>query len=720
MTCRRDATQACRDLPGLACGFLLSAHVSGLRRGGKSSGAAWQDGAWHLSPCPAVLAVRLDSVRPHVRPLLAGVIAVSLMIFWAADDGGFDATTWYWGALVILGTLAAVVVVSGTRGTRVSRETAVALTCFALYVLWSYLSMTWAQYPGAALEGSNRALLYLLIFTLFAVLPWTPRTALAMLLVFAGGIGVIAFVLLFRFTLGANVSALFFYGRLASPTGYINSTAALFTIGALTSIALAAWRELPGAIRGLLITCACADLQVALTVQSRGWLFTLPLVALATIAVVGDRLRTVAAATIAVAGTLVPIRKLLHVYQLSDRAMLRRAAIDAGKIGLLSCAGVFMVATLLAWAEQVRGRPPLALSRRRVLGAIAALMAVAGAGAGLLEVSGGHPAHFISRQWNGFSKDTETGGGGNHFAVVGSGRYDFWRVSLDAFLAHPIGGLGQDNFGDYYLTHRRTSEEPKWTHSLEMRLLTHTGIAGFALFAAFIVAALRAALRTRRSADPPRRMLAGAALMALVVWLIYGSLDWFWEFPSLSGPALGFLAMAGRLGDESARPALAAAEPRRPGARPVIWAAGALALLAGTVVLGLPFLAARELSLGETASRTNANAALADLNRSHQLNPLSSDPGTVGGTVALVNGRYADARNRFSQAISKEPGAWFAWLGRGLSASALGDRRAAQRNFQRAVTLNNRQVAVRDAAARVMTARPLSVSAALKEVDFLP
>ena len=94
---------------------------------------------------------------------------------------------------------------------------------------------------------------------------------------------------------------------------------------------------------------------------------------------------------------------------------------------------------------------------------------------------------------------------GSHFGTVGSGRYDFWRVSLDALVAHPIGGLGQDNFADYYLPRRHTNEEPAWTHSLEMRLLAHTGVVGFALFAAFIVAAVAGAIRVRRRADraPP-------------------------------------------------------------------------------------------------------------------------------------------------------------------------------------------------------------------------
>jgi hypothetical protein len=659
-------------------------------------------------------------LRPHARAFLAGTVVIALMLFWAADDGGFDPTTWYWGALVVLGVLAAVVVTSGSLSLRLPPPLALSIALFGVYVLWSYLSMAWAQYPGAALQGSDRALLYLLIIVLFAVLPWTPRTALAMLLAFAVGISVIALVLLFRFALAAHLSALFFSGRLASPTGYINSTAALFTIGALVSIALAARRELPGAIRGLLIAGACADLDLAITVQSRGWLFTLPLVALLMIVIVGNRLRTTAAAIIAVAGTLVPIRKLLDVYQLSNPAELRHAAVAAGKVALLSCAGVFLVATIAAWTEQVRGRPALPASRRRALGTLAAVLALAGGAVGLIEVSSGHPVQFISRQWNGFSKDQRTNTGPNHFAAVGSGRYDFWRVSLDAFLANPIGGLGQDNFADYYLTHRRTQEEPEWTHSLELRFLAHTGIVGFALVAGFLVLALRAAARTRRGTDPTRRMLAGAALLPLVVWLIHGSIDWFWEFPALSAPALGFLVMAGRLAEQPAPQAGPAAVGRRSAWRPLGYAGAVTAFVAATVVLGFPFLAAREVSLGETASHTNPSAALADFNTSHTLNPLSSDPGTLGGTVALLIGRYADARTRFTQAITKEPGAWFAWLGRGLSSSSLGDDDAARNDFRTALRLNNQQAAVRDAAARVMTSHPLTVAEALKEVNYLP
>ncbi len=117
---------------------------------------------------------------------------------------------------------------------------------------------------------------------------------------------------------------------------------------------------------------------------------------------------------------------------------------------------------------------------------------------------------------------------------MGTVRYDFWRVALDAFAAHPITGLGQDNFLDYYIPRRRSDQEPSYVHSLELRLLTHTGVVGFVLFAVFLVAALAAALPGRRRAGL-EAAVAGAALLPLVVWVVHGSLDWFWELPALSG-----------------------------------------------------------------------------------------------------------------------------------------------------------------------------------------
>ena len=654
--------------------------------------------------------------------LVPGLIVVALLLVWAVHDGGYDADTWYWGALVMLGLLTAITVGRGVRSVRISRSGQVALLAFALYVAWSYLSISWAQSPGDALEGSNRALLYLLVFANMLVLPWTARSALIALLTFVVGVGVIALVLLVRLASADNVASLVIGGRLAAPTGYFNSTAALFTIEALTAIVLASRRELPGLLRGVLIGLACAGLQLSVIVQSRGWLFTLPLVALVVIVLVPDRLRVAAAAVIPVAATVGPIHRLLHVYQAgASEATLNHAAALAGHSALLLCGMAIVAATLIAWGESLLPARPPNPARRRLLGIVVVAATVAAVAVGGAAATHRHPVRFVVRQWDGFSH-TQTASTGSHFTDVGSGRYDFWRVALDAFLAHPIGGLGQDNFDDYYMPRRRTSEEPAWTHSLELRLLAHTGLVGFVLFFTFLVAAIAAALRGRRHPTSEfARWVGAAALVPLIVWVIHGSVDWFWEIPALSGPALGFLAMAGALArpqvpalqGEDVRSTLRAHRALRRGALPV----GGLAVLAAVVVLGFPYLSVREVSEASNLRARDPAQALSDLSTAADLNPLSSDPGRLGGTIALSTGDYANAQARFDQSIKREPGGWYAWLGAGLAASGLGERSVARHDYEVAASINKQEPVIRLALARIGTARPLSPTAALDQLS---
>jgi hypothetical protein len=674
------------------------------------------------------------ALHDDIRTLFAGTVAVFLMIFWSVDDGGTDPQIWYWGALLSLAAVALLLVATPRALGRLPRALKIALACFAMYVAWSYLSMTWAPYVGLALQGSNRALLYLLVFLLLAVAPWRSRTALLVLGAYAAGIGVIAVAFLLRFSLGDSVPGLFLGGRMVSPTGYFNSNAALFTVGALVAITLAARRRMPSGVRGVYAALAAADLMLAFAPQSRGWLFTLPLVCLYAVLVTGNRLRSIAIALVAAAGMLVDLHPLLRLFQVASASQLTASAIHAGTIGLLSCAGVFALVTLAAMVESARGRGPLRPALRRGLGIGAAALSLAAMAAGLWILSRHHPGPFIARQWHGFTSEPTSGATSSHFAEAGSGRYDIWRSALEALRAHPVGGLGQDNFGDWYLTHRHTSEEPLWTHSLELRLLAHTGIVGFLLFAGFLAAALRAALAARRRGEATDRMLVGAALLPLGVWVIHGSIDWFWEFPALSGPALGFLAMAGRLshpGTESGpgetivagRPTghgTPAARGRRRLPVPVVWMTGACAVLAATIVLGLPYVAVRELDLGIAQSHADVAASLADFRASHRLNPLMSDPGTLGGSVALVNGRDAAAAAFYRQATSREPGDWIAWLGRGLAASMQGHVDQARRAYRVALRLDAKQIVVQNAVKRVGTAHPLTPQQAFDEINYLP
>ena len=652
----------------------------------------------------------------HAPAVVPAFCAIGVMLVWAIHNGGYDADTWYWGALVFAAVLAAVMI--GRGRPRLSRVTVAALTFFALYVAWSYLSITWAQSPGDALQGSNRVLLYFLIFALMLVIPWTPKGALIALLTFVLGVGVIAIVLLVRLASADHLAGLVIGGRLSAPTGYFNATAALFTMDALAAIVLATRRELPAALRGVLIAFACAGLQLALTVQSRGWLFTLPLVAIVAIALVPDRLRVAAASLIPIAAVLVLLRRLLHLFQTAAGSALNHAAGRAGHAALLICAAAFVIGTLIAWGETRFNLPDPSPARGRLIGGIATALAIAIVTIAGVSATHGHPLRFVTREWHGFSHEETTFSTKSHYLDLGSARYDVWRVALDALVAHPVGGLGQDNFADYYVTRRRTPEEPEWTHSVELALLAQTGFVGFALFAAFMVAAIVAALRARKRDGALVRVVAATALLPLIVWLIHGSLDWFWEIPALTGPALGFLGMAGALSlGEAPETATAAAQSRRSHRlripRPVAIAGATIALCAVVVVVALPYLSVREVSLATNARQSDPAAALRDLSRAAKLNPLSADPGRLGGAIALQTGAYVTAEKRFGQSISREPGGWYSWLGQGLAASALGDTSLAHKDFVTAKSINSQQFAVQAALERVYTRTPLTPAQAL-------
>jgi hypothetical protein len=680
----------------------------------------------------ASLSTRL---RADAASLVPGLPVVALFIIWAVHNGGYDSDTWYWGALAVLALLFVTVVAFGPSRLRLTRTGAVALGLFALYVCWSYLSILWAQSQGTALQGSNRALLYLLVFALLLVVPWTSESALLALLVYTIGIGVTAVVLLFHLAFAQDVGSLFVGGRLAAPTGYVNATAALFMIAALPSIVLASRRELPALLRGLLLAFATAELQLALTGQSRGWLFTLPLVLIAAIVVVPDRLRVTAAAILPTVGAAVVARRLLHVYQDVPSDPLTRLAHHAAPDALIACFGVLVVGTMVAWAGGLRKPRPLPPAIGAAIGITLAAAAIAACCVVGLIVSDGHPGRYISRQWHGFAHD-QGHATSSHFTDVGSGRYDIWRVSLHAFEAHPIGGLGMDNFADYYIRRGRSGENPSWPHSLEMRLLAMTGIVGFVLFASFMVVAFVAVVVSRRRGLSVSRATAAAAALPAIVWLIHGSVDWFWEMPALSGPALGFLAIAGSLSawrptaeegvDGAASASPPASHPRRlptesrrgiPHRRRIArlgGCVGVLAFVAAAVVLVFPYLSVREVSIASNIQGRNPSAALRDLQTAAELNPLDADPERLAGVVALRAGKYRVARKRFEQSLRREPGDWFSWFGAGLAASARGARAVARHDYSVAESIYRQQPVIRVALQRVDGSHPLTPGGAFK------
>ena len=634
-------------------------------------------------------------------PLLA------VMAWFAVDEGGYRTGQWLPSTLAVLG-LVVVLLALPRMGVLRSRSSAVALGALAAYLAWSYLSVLWADAPGPALEGSHRTAAYVAAFAAFALLPWTARTLTSALAVWVGAVGVAAVVTLVRVAGTSAPLDLFNDGRLSEPLGYQNATAALWTAVAFTALILASRRELWPLLRPPLLAAAGVFLELGVLGQSRGWLVALPFIAVAVLVATPQRVRLLLHAVPVAAAVALALPALLEPYSAASGLMAAEqaralmptldpvvTAVALSAVGLLVAGALAVLVdrrvTLTERAER---------TTRRVGLALAVLVLLAGAGAAMVATDG-DPGGRLADGWSDFKDFDDAGGGagtgGNRFGSLGSSRYDFWRVASAEFLDAPITGLGQDNFEEAYILERRSDfEEPRWTHSLPLRLLTHTGLVGGLLFGVALAAVATAVIRRR---SPRTDAAAAAAAVAPgLVWLIHGSVDWLWEFPGLSLPALAFAAAATTLGGR-------ATTATRP------WLSLRAAGVVAAALIGLFVLAAwaadRDVTLAAREWTTDPERAQDRLRRAEELAPLDTRPLLVGAIIAQRRGRLDAARDLFARAAEREPRDWFSRYQIGLIAGQEGDTDAARRALEHASRRNPRDPVILEAIERLDRGRPL-------------
>ncbi len=498
-------------------------------------------------------------------------------------------------------------------------------------------------------------------------------------------------------------------------------------MAAVPALALSARREMRAELRPLLLASATLLLGLAVLGQSRGWLYTLPLVLLGALVLSPDRLKLVVFGAAALCEVGIAAPDLLAVKSAgegldpasAERAM--RPVLDGAMTTLVATtAGAFVAGIALVYAEHVlRDRIVLGRRARRTLGAVLAVVVVAGGAGAVLVKTHGDPLGRVSSAWTQFTDaGSEVDAGESHLASLGSTRYDFWRVALDVWRDHPLLGIGQDNYADAYARRRHNAfEEPRWTHSLPLRLLAHTGAVGAVLFVVFLGAvAVAAAGAWRRARGLAMRAAVGAALLPGVVWIVHGSVDWLWEFPALSGAALALAGAAVALGRPGAEePVLAGTEPEaaaglepraaphvRPARRQRAIVAGAIAaVLAGAAIMVPSLVSDSEVSEAALHWRADPARALQRLELARALNPLAARPWLVEGQVQADRGHLPRARLAFARATEQQPDAWYPRFAAGLLASEAGDGAAARRWLRSAQERNPLDPLVADALRRL-------------------
>jgi hypothetical protein len=655
---------------------------------------------------------------PATVPALAALV---LFVVWATSQAGFPVTHWAPGGLIVLALLAIALATVGLRIAEIPIAVLVALGALAAYTALSYLSITWAAVPGDAWEGANRTLLYLLVFALFAC--WRQRGDSAALLLCAWTLALIALAafaaLHVNAASAAGLQTLLPGARLAYPTGYPNANAAQWLMAFWPAVLLARSERLPWGVRGLLAGGAVLLAELALLSQSRGSLYATPVMLVLVFAFIPGRTRTFAVLVPVVAAIGAAVPAVLGVGNHLDHEAVTTAAVHSATAAMFAtsvAAGV--VVAIAAALESRHALSPSSLARIRIGVRALAILTLVAVLVGGLAVAG-NPINRVRHGWDSFKGGYGSTGGDRLASGLGSNRYDFYRVALDEFRAHPLVGIGADNYQQQYLAHGHSDETPHYPHSVELRTLTQTGVVGGLLALVGLGGALLAASGALRSPDRLVRAVAGAALAGFAYWLVHGSFDWFWEFAGLGAPAFALLGIACALA-----PARAAAAGRAPAAdlegaaaarrnpiprRGVAVAGCVLVALLAAVSLLAPWLSQLEVQSAARIWRTAPQSAYTRLRSASRLNPLSDEAYLEGGSIALRYGDYALADRDFADALERTPGDAYATLERGAIASMRGQRAVALALLGRAVRLNPRDDLTRQALDVVRSGHRVSV-----------
>jgi hypothetical protein len=457
---------------------------------------------------PTVLAFFSGGYFPHPR-LIAG------LVIWA---------------VVLALAVAGPVPLPRTTPGRLALGGVVGLTA------WSALSILWAPQAGPAVQNVQRLVLYagVLLVAVGALrdarLRRAVEPALAAGVAIVIGYGLLGRVLPGIVNLAGSRSA---GGRLEQPLTYWNAEGALAAIGLVLCARLAGDRHRPGAVRLIAAAVAPALGAGVYLSYSRGALAVavLGLLVLAAAAPSRAQLRAVALVLAVGAGVAACSELLPGVARVTGDGRSRDGALFL--VVLVGAAAV--TALVIARTGDERAHMPRWYSR---LGP-AAWVATAAVAVGL--VVGGLAERPSERELS-------AGAGATRLTSVTSNRYEYWRVALGAFRDDPLTGVGSGGFRVVWLQERPIRETVRDTHSLVFEVMAELGLVGLLAFA-FMCGGAAAAARQALSHD---RVLAAGPLAALVVWTLHASIDWDWQLPAVTLPAL---VLAGLLIVLAERPA---------------------------------------------------------------------------------------------------------------------------------------------------------------------
>jgi O-antigen ligase len=635
------------------------------------------------TPASPRVATRVD-VRPvpsrtprSGAALLAALLAVCAYAVFAHGAVGLPEEPRLQIGIALAGVGAAVgLLLTRTLSLRAPTEAWVAVGLLAGFAVWCGVTLLWSVAPERTWGHVNRAIAYTLVVVLaIAVASSTPR-ALAR---FAYGWLLVAlacalYALAGKIIPGVEILGLDFNhtavaSRLRAPMEYWNALALVMVLAIPIALRLATDASRTAALRlagvsALFVLLICLGMT-----YSRGGILAF-FVALAVLTVLGGpRLRGLAVVGVTIVAAIPVLGLSFSRPALKGINVPLDERIPDGIVLGLVTAGSLIALLIAAWGMlRLEERTVWSAERTQLvwrgLAAMAAIFALLLAG-GIAGAEGG-PGGWADRAWEKFSETSkdEVSDPARIVSSNSGNRWVWWEEAAGTWWDRPLLGWGAGSFAVTHKMYRRIELGVVQPHNMPLQFLAETGIVGMLLVSGAIGFLLFSALdRIRAMADGRERDVAVAMFAGALAWLAHGIVDWDWDIPGVTVPALALLGLlvATPWGPRTVSPATHSATGTR-------GAALALAcVVAGVLIVsaGLPMVADEKASSAQAVS-TNADGAeledaAAEADLAARLDPTAVRPLLAAAAIAEGRDRLLDARGFLLDAVERQPYSTVAW-----------------------------------------------------------
>jgi hypothetical protein len=618
----------------------------------------------------------------------------------ALAGGGFDLSARHVAGLAVWLVVAGMLALGAAARAKLGRPFYWAGGLILALALLSAISSLWSGSIELSVTEADRVLVYLGFFLAAFLIAQTDQRRQRFAEGIAIALALIAFAALSSrllphfLDLGPGLGS---GPRLRWPLGYWNADGIVFGMG----VAMALWmsrNSLTAALRWLAVAAVPALLLALYFTYSRGGLVALVVAAACLLVLSHDRLWLLGTLAIGALGALPAVLAVQARRELADNYASQQAIDQGVTVALLVLAGIALALLLYAGLRRLEGKDggltgrAVALSRNPVvlkrLALVGALLAI-----GVAIAVGGRAWDQFSNSDVQFPNQPE-----QHFGQLsGAGRHDFWRVAVDAFEEKPVLGHGAGTYQFSWLALRSIPMPVLDAHSLYLEAFSELGLVGGLLVLGLVLTLLWAGLSAWRGAQGRQRELCAVLLAVSVTFAVGAGIDWFWEIAVVG--AVFFLASGVLVAARCAQLSAARGEAEGQGEkRRFGLAVGGLAIawITALALIG-PLLVDREIKASQSAAADgNIASAVDHADTARTIEPFAATPYVQLGLLAELQGDYATATGRLSQAINREDRNWLLYYLRSKIEHEAGDAGSARADLRRAQQLNPRESCLRE------------------------